>query len=84
MAKEVYDSLRKKQVQDNFLEMGGAKILASWLDILPDGTHPNFNLVNGMLNCIATLQIDSNQLEESGLDNVVSYYESNDCKNPEL
>jgi len=64
--------------------MGGAKILASWLDILPDGTHPNFNLVNGMLNCIATLQIDSNQLEESGLDNVVSYYESNDCKNPEL
>jgi len=60
MAKEVYENLRKLNVQENFLEMGGCHVLAKWLDVLPDGTFPNFNLVNGLLNCIQTLKIDLN------------------------
>jgi len=60
MAKEVYENLRKLNVQENFLEMGGCQILVKWLDVLPDGTFPNFNLVNGLLNCIQTLKIDLN------------------------
>lgn len=44
MANEVYESLRKINVQERFLELGGCRVLADWLDMLPDGTFPNFNL----------------------------------------
>ena len=45
MAKEVYEALRKINIQESFLEQGGGRVLAEWLDMLPDGTFPNFNLV---------------------------------------
>lgn len=60
MAKEVYENLRKLNIQERFLELGGCRVLAEWLNMLPDGTFPNYNLVNGLLNCIGTLRIDAN------------------------
>lgn len=44
MAKEVYETLRKLSIQEKFLELGGCRVLADWLYLLPDGTYPNFNL----------------------------------------
>ncbi|CDW71719.1 protein iws1 homolog [Stylonychia lemnae] len=84
MAKEVYEQLRKINIQENFLEQGGCHVLGCWLDMLPDGTFPNFNLVNGLLNCISTLKIYTNQLEESGLAQKVQLYEQGASKQAEL
>jgi hypothetical protein len=64
----VYEALRKIPVQEKFLDLGGLRILADWLDMLPDGTFPNYNLVEGLLNCISSLRIEDTQtLEDSGL-----------------
>jgi len=41
MAKEVYEALRKINIQEKFLDMGGARVLSEWLDLLPDNTYPN-------------------------------------------
>lgn len=41
MAKEVYEALRKINIQEKFLDMGGARVLNEWLDLLPDNTYPN-------------------------------------------
>lgn len=62
MAKEVYETLRKINVQEKFLEIGGTRCLVEWLDLLPDGTYPNYNLASGLLNCINSLRIDASHL----------------------
>jgi hypothetical protein len=57
MANEVYSQLKKLGVQQNFLDNKGCQVLADWLDLMPDGTFPNSNLVEGVLNCIDSLQM---------------------------
>jgi hypothetical protein len=56
MLKEVSETLRKLSLQEKFLELGGCRVLANWLDLLPDGSYPNYNLSLGILNCIASLK----------------------------
>lgn len=55
LANEVYSTLKKINVQQIFLEQKGCKVLAEWLDLMPDKTFPNINLVEGVLNCIDSL-----------------------------
>lgn len=62
------------QIQKRFLEKGGCQVLADWIDLMPDGTFPNQNFVEGVLQCIDSLQVDTNDLEDSRLGQVVQYY----------
>lgn len=36
----------------------GEEVLAKWLEVMPDGTFPGYNLVKGLLECINSLPID--------------------------
>jgi hypothetical protein len=38
---------------------------------MPDGSFPNINLVEGVLNCVDTLRVDIQHLEESEIARVV-------------
>jgi transcription factor SPN1 len=58
MANEVYQTLRKSTLQEEFAE-SGCEVLAEWLDMMPDGTFPSYNLVKGVLECIDSLTIES-------------------------
>lgn len=41
---------------------------------MPDGTYPNITLVEGLLNCINSLNITIENLESSDLEKVMSHY----------
>ena len=59
MANEVYSSLRKAAVQEEFMTGDrGHEVLAKWLEVMPDGTFPGYNLVKGLMECINSLQVD--------------------------
>lgn len=60
-----------------FLEKGGCQVLADWIDLMPDGTFPNQNFVEGVLQCIDSLQVDAGHLEDSRLGQVVQHYTGN-------
>lgn len=49
---------------------------------MPDGTFPNINLVEGVLNCIDSLQISPDDLEETNLEEIVQYYAKGITKMP--
>ncbi|CDW85673.1 protein iws1 homolog [Stylonychia lemnae] len=74
IAQQCYNQLRKMPIQEKFLDQGGCKILADWLDMMPDGTFPNVNLVEGMLNCIDGLRLEVDHLDQSGLGQIIQYY----------
>ena len=84
MLKEVQEEIRKVNFQESFFDSDGCDVLADWIDVLPDGTFPNFTLVNGILNTLLNLKIESKSLEESRLVNVVQNYECGASKNLEL
>lgn len=74
LANTVYSELKKKTIQESFLDKGGCQVLSEWIDIMPDSTFPNINLVEGVLHCIDSLQLDTEHLEQSKLGTVVQYY----------
>ncbi len=59
-------------------------MLADWIDLMPDGTFPNINLVEGVLNCIDSLQMDTDYLEGTNLGQVVQYYAEGIAKMPQV
>ena len=57
--------LRKKQVQEIFVEQDGClRLLADWLKPMPDKSYPNQKIVKIILECIDRLKIDSDLLAE--------------------
>ena len=42
--------------------------------MMPDGTFPNVNIVQDMLQCIDSLSVETIQLEESNLGKIIQYY----------
>lgn len=67
LSKRVFEELKKKSFADDFVESNGLDILAAWIDILPGGIFPNYNLVEGVLNCLDKLKIDSESIKASGI-----------------
>ena len=49
ISRECYNQMKKLNVQEKFLELGGSKCVAQWLDMNVDGKFPNINLVEGLL-----------------------------------
>ena len=83
MSSNVYSLLRKSTVQEEFITGDrGHDVLAKWLEVMPDGTFPSYNLVKGLLECINSLQIDESHLENSELIDAVNYYAEGIAKVP--
>ncbi len=52
--------------------------------MMPDGTFPNINLVEGMLNCIDSLNILTDHLEGTHLGKVIQYYAEDAANMPKV
>ena len=70
----MYAALKKQTLQQIFLDEKGCEDLADWIDMMPDGTFPNINLVEGVLNCIDGLTIETDHLEQTKLGMVLQIY----------
>ena len=82
MAPEVYKTIRKLSIQEEFGQEG-IETLAEWIDVMPDGTFPNYNLVKGVLECLDFLPIDSGVKDsKDGVLKILSYYANGFAKMP--
>lgn len=76
---ELISTLRKKQLQKEFLDRGVFTILKNWLEPLPDWSLPNIKIRTAVLRLLGELPIDvgnderKRQLKESGLGKVVMF-----------
>ena len=71
-------------MQEYFLEHAGLDVFAKWLDPLPDGTYPNQNLVQGVLNCLDSMRIAETFIENSEIEEVLREYAEGKAKMPNL
>jgi len=51
---------------------------------MPDGTFPNINLVEGVLNCIDSLNIETDHLEQTKLGMVLQIYAEDMAQMPKV
>lgn len=80
---EIIKELRKKSLQDHFLDNGGCKSLGNWLSPLPDETTPNQRIVQEVLECIESLEINQKELDNTHLlKKVVKFYATGEAKVP--
>ena len=84
MLDEVLQTLKIFPVQQIFLEEDGCSVLSEWLDVMPDNTFPNINLVEALLSCINDLHLDMGQLEGRRLGVVIQYYADGTAKMPKV
>jgi len=72
----VQDQLRRKQIQDIFLEMQGCRILEMWLMKNPDNTYPPVEVVECVLSILDSLPITQQHLESCQVARAVTLYAS--------
>ena len=84
ISNEIFTNLRKKDLQELFLDRGGLSAFSKWLSRLPDGTFPNYNLVEGVLYCLDGIKMNENSLENSDLLDVIKNYSEGHAKMPAL
>jgi len=70
---EVISMLQRLNVQDAFIDRGGLRTLKQWLEPLPDGSLPNFNIRRDLLSVLLKMIVGSEHLRESGLGKVVMF-----------
>ena len=63
MIEEVSQLLRKKHIQDLFLEMQGCRFLEMWISQNPDGSYPPIQIVECVLGVLDNLPITQEHLE---------------------
>ncbi len=74
MVKQVDSELRKMSIQQEFLSLNGCECLANWIDLNPNKTFPNMNVVEEVLAILFRLTINTEHLQNSKLAQVVGYY----------
>jgi hypothetical protein len=85
ISNEVFSDLRKKDVQELFIERGGLSSFVNWLSKLPDQSYPNYNLVESLLYCLDAMKISENALENNNdIIDVIKEYSSGNAKMPAL
>lgn len=66
--------LRKRPIQNYFLENKGLEILSDWINENPDGGYPLPQVVESVFDILERLPIDTRFLEDSSIAKVVSRY----------
>ena len=74
MLSRIEDTLRKINVQEEFLHQNGCQRLADWMKPMPDKTYPNQKIVSCILGCVDRLSITKEYLSESDLERVLELY----------
>lgn len=73
-SKDVFDKLKKQNVQEEFISNNGLLYFAMWLDKMDENTYPNINLMKKIFDCINQLNVDADQIEGSELYEVLKEY----------
>ena len=63
MVNEVQDLLKRKHIQDMFLEMQGCRFLEMWIIQNPDNSFPPIQIVECVIKVLDQLPISQEQLE---------------------
>lgn len=67
------------------MENGGCTVLGEWLDVLPDGTYPNLSVVQEMLGCLDSLEIQPEYLlAAKRLGRVIKIYANDRANMPQV
>ena len=74
MIEEVTQLLRKKHIQDLFLEMQGCRFLEMWISQNPDGSYPPIQIVECVLGVLNNLPITQEHLESCQVARAVTQY----------
>ena len=76
LSKQLQENLKNLEFQEKFLYKGGCDYIAEWLDTMEDGTYPNINLVQGLLECLDRLNISNEILKDSDILKVIKQYKA--------
>jgi hypothetical protein len=71
LLKEMDQMLRKRNIQMEFLQLGGLEILANWIDQNPDGSFPLPQVVESVFQILDHFPMTSECLEQSSIAKVV-------------
>ena len=63
---EAVEVMEKYQLTDAFITYGGCKVLALWLQNLPNGALPSVHLRSALLRCMERLPITKDALKAAG------------------
>ena len=74
LLKEMDQLLRKRNIQIEFLELGGLEVLTNWIDQNPDGSFPLPQVVESVFQILDRFPITSEILEHTNIAKVVSLY----------
>ena len=79
MLKEVTEKLKQVDLHESFLRHGLLKVLASWLNLLPDHNLPNSEVRTAVIDAIRLLPIETDlndrkeELKRSGLGRLIMF-----------
>ncbi|KAJ1800457.1 Transcription factor iws1 [Coemansia sp. RSA 2399] len=73
MLPEVVEELGKTQLYEAFLDNNIVDSIRLWLEPLDDGSLPNLDVQNAMLECLKKLPIHRDHLRESGIGKIILF-----------
>lgn len=74
LSKRLYAQLKNVDFQENFISRGGLEKFALWIDVSEDGQPPNINLLQGVIECLDSLNIDEDNIRDSRIFDVIEMY----------
>lgn len=81
---QVVNALSKANLADTILDNNLLQSVRIWLEPLPDGSLPSFEIQKSLLGALNDLPIKSEHLKESGLGRVVIFYTKSKRVEPQL
>ena len=71
---KINDQLKRKGVQNQFLELGGCQLFEKWLMQNPDGTYPPYQVVEQVFEVLENLPIEIDHLQNCSIAKVLQLY----------
>lgn len=81
---DITRELRKRSIQQTFKDNGGIRALGKWITPYSDETCPNVRILQEILQCIDSLQIEIDFEDASELRQIVRYYSTGSAKVPQV
>ena len=74
MIEEISELLRKKHIQELFLDMQGCRFLEMWISQNPDSSYPPIQIIECVLRILDNMPITQEHLESSQVARAVTQY----------
>ena len=74
MIEEISELLRKKHIQELFLDMQGCRFLEMWISQNPDSSYPPIQIIECVLKILDSMPITQEHLESSQVARAVTQY----------